>query len=168
MPAWPIVVQGAPELINGEAVVPGGREYFEQLRNELQARRDSMSAAVPAVTVEASAVENVRVARGAPGDQAEGRRAAHGGPSGPRLGAHLAQDHRSPSLDASRVGRPEDLVLLELEAHRQPVGDDPLRQRAWASSAPNTVENSSAKGRSARRWLAHHLHAPVVVLAASR
>jgi hypothetical protein len=63
MPAWPIVVQGAPELINGEPVVPGGREYFEQLRSELQARRDRMVAVVPAITVEASGAENARGAK---------------------------------------------------------------------------------------------------------
>lgn len=39
IPAWPIVVQGAPELINAETVVPGGREHFEELKRALEARR---------------------------------------------------------------------------------------------------------------------------------
>lgn len=39
MPAWPIIVQGAPEVISGYSVVPGGPEYFAQLRSELQVRR---------------------------------------------------------------------------------------------------------------------------------
>lgn len=37
---WPIVVQGAPELIDGQSVVPGGREYFLQLKEELHLRRE--------------------------------------------------------------------------------------------------------------------------------
>lgn len=39
MPQWPIVVQGAPEVIDGQAVVPGGREYYEQVKSELIARK---------------------------------------------------------------------------------------------------------------------------------
>lgn len=39
IPVWPIIVQGAPEVVDGETVVPGGPEYFEQLRSELQIRR---------------------------------------------------------------------------------------------------------------------------------
>ncbi len=39
IPAWPIVVQGAPEMINGEPVVPGGREHFEELKRALEVRR---------------------------------------------------------------------------------------------------------------------------------
>lgn len=44
MPQWPIVVQGAPELIDGQAVVPGGREYFEQVKGELIARKERYKA----------------------------------------------------------------------------------------------------------------------------
>jgi hypothetical protein len=40
MPQWPIVVQGAPEVIDGHSVVPGGKEYFDQVKTELQARKD--------------------------------------------------------------------------------------------------------------------------------
>ena len=39
IPAWPIVVQGAPEIINAETVVPGGREHFEELKRALEVRR---------------------------------------------------------------------------------------------------------------------------------
>jgi hypothetical protein len=41
-PAFPIVVQGAPEIIDASSVVPGGREYFEQVKLELRARRDRL------------------------------------------------------------------------------------------------------------------------------
>ncbi|MBE2253577.1 MAG: hypothetical protein IAE78_28875 [Myxococcus sp.] len=44
MPQWPIVVQGAPEVIDGQAVVPGGREYFEQVKGELLARKERLRA----------------------------------------------------------------------------------------------------------------------------
>lgn len=45
LPAWPIVVQGTPEVANGQMVVPGGREYFEQLKGELQVRKARMAPA---------------------------------------------------------------------------------------------------------------------------
>lgn len=41
-PAWPIVVQAEPEIIDGQSVVPGGREYFEQVKTELVARTERM------------------------------------------------------------------------------------------------------------------------------
>lgn len=41
---WPIVVQGAPELLDGQSVVPGGREYFEQVKGELIARKERYKA----------------------------------------------------------------------------------------------------------------------------
>lgn len=41
-PAWPIVVQAAPEVIDGQSVVPGGREYFQQVKTELVARTARM------------------------------------------------------------------------------------------------------------------------------
>lgn len=41
-PAWPIVVQAEPELIDGQAVVPGGRDYFAQVKSELIARTNRM------------------------------------------------------------------------------------------------------------------------------
>jgi hypothetical protein len=41
-PAWPIVVQAAPEVIDGQAVVPGGRDYFNQVKTELVARTERM------------------------------------------------------------------------------------------------------------------------------
>ena len=41
-PAWPIVVQAAPEVIDAQNVVPGGREYFEQVKSELIARTARM------------------------------------------------------------------------------------------------------------------------------
>jgi hypothetical protein len=40
--AFPIVVQGVPEVIDASSVVPGGREYFEQVKLELRARRDRL------------------------------------------------------------------------------------------------------------------------------
>lgn len=44
MPQWPIVVQGAPEVIDGQAVVPGGRDYYEQVKSELIARKERYKA----------------------------------------------------------------------------------------------------------------------------
>lgn len=41
-PAWPIVVQSQPEVIDGQSVVPGGREYFDQVKSELVARTARM------------------------------------------------------------------------------------------------------------------------------
>lgn len=41
-PAFPIVVQGEPEVIDATSVVPGGREYFEQVKAELLARRERL------------------------------------------------------------------------------------------------------------------------------
>lgn len=41
-PACPIVVQAAPELIDGQAVVPGGRDYFDQVKTDLVARTERM------------------------------------------------------------------------------------------------------------------------------
>lgn len=41
-PAWPIVVQAAPEVIDGQSVVPGGRDYFQQVKMELVARTARM------------------------------------------------------------------------------------------------------------------------------
>ena len=41
-PAWPIVVQAQPEVIDGHSVVPGGREYFDQVKMELVARTERM------------------------------------------------------------------------------------------------------------------------------
>ncbi len=42
MPAWPIVVQGSPELIDGVPTVPGGQEYFQQLKGELLSRSERL------------------------------------------------------------------------------------------------------------------------------
>lgn len=44
-PAWPIVVQGAPEVIDGTDTIPGGREYFEQVKLELMTRQERLKAA---------------------------------------------------------------------------------------------------------------------------
>ncbi len=41
-PAFPIVVQGAPEVIDSHSTVPGGREAFEQVKLELRARRERL------------------------------------------------------------------------------------------------------------------------------
>lgn len=41
-PAFPIVVQGATEIIDSNSVVPGGREVFEQVKVELMARRERL------------------------------------------------------------------------------------------------------------------------------
>ena len=41
-PAWPIVVQAEPEHIDGQTTVPGGREYFAQVKTELIARTARM------------------------------------------------------------------------------------------------------------------------------
>lgn len=44
LPGWPIVVQGAPEFIEGQPVVPGGRESFAQWKSELLARKERFKA----------------------------------------------------------------------------------------------------------------------------
>ncbi len=44
LPAWPIVVQGAPETIGGQPVVPGGPAYFESLKVELVSRSERANA----------------------------------------------------------------------------------------------------------------------------
>lgn len=44
-PAWPIVVQGAPEVIDGTDTIPGGREYFEQVKLELVKSQERLRAA---------------------------------------------------------------------------------------------------------------------------
>jgi hypothetical protein len=44
-PSWPIVVQGAPEVIDGTDTIPGGREYFEQVKMELLHRQERLKAA---------------------------------------------------------------------------------------------------------------------------
>lgn len=41
-PAWPIVVQAEPEVLDAQSVVPGGREYFNQVKTELVARTQRM------------------------------------------------------------------------------------------------------------------------------
>jgi hypothetical protein len=46
IPSWPIVVQGSPEVIDAQNTVPGGREYFEQVKGELIARREKMLARI--------------------------------------------------------------------------------------------------------------------------
>ncbi len=63
IPAWPIVVQGAPEELNGQAVVPGGRDYFEQLRGELKERLDRQARAATPVTVAAQAEKPTRTTK---------------------------------------------------------------------------------------------------------
>lgn len=84
-PAWPIVVQGAPEVIDSD-VVPGGPEYFEQVKLELSARKvkapvqaspqpaskDAGDGRVPA----SKASKEVRRARKVPLPKATARRTA--------------------------------------------------------------------------------------------
>jgi hypothetical protein len=53
-PGWPIVVQGAPEVLDEGTEVPGGREYFEQVKAELTARRDRLISMRPRHEVLAS------------------------------------------------------------------------------------------------------------------
>jgi hypothetical protein len=58
-PAWPIVVQGSPEVIDGADVIPGGREYFEQVKLELLNRQERLKVATrtPPTAVEPMLVE---------------------------------------------------------------------------------------------------------------
>lgn len=42
LPAFPIVVQGAPEMVKSTAVVPGGPETFESVKSELAMRRERL------------------------------------------------------------------------------------------------------------------------------
>ena len=47
LPAYPIVVQGAPEVIGTTEVVPGGPEAFEYVKLDLIARRERLKPARP-------------------------------------------------------------------------------------------------------------------------
>ena len=51
-PAFPIVVQGVPEVIDSTSVVPGGREAFEQVKIELQARRERLHPTRPMMVID--------------------------------------------------------------------------------------------------------------------
>lgn len=51
-PAFPIVVQGAPEVIDSHSVVPGGRDVFEQVKMELMARRERLHPTRAAMTLD--------------------------------------------------------------------------------------------------------------------
>ena len=68
-PAWPIVVQAAPEIIDGKDVVPGGRDYFNQVKTELVARTQRMKQRV--------SVSQMPAVRLSPEDLAPPRPAAH-------------------------------------------------------------------------------------------
>lgn len=69
-PAWPIVVQGAPEVIDGSDTIPGGREYFEQVKLELLSRQERLklatrpppTAAAPMLVERAPARQPVKAA----------------------------------------------------------------------------------------------------------
>ena len=68
-PAFPIVVQGAPEVLDSTSVVPGGKEYFEQVKLELRARRERMKprpvphvAAAPAPVLKAPPAMKLKAA----------------------------------------------------------------------------------------------------------
>lgn len=51
-PAFPIVVQGVPEVIDSTSVVPGGREAFEQVKVELRARRERLRPTRPMMVID--------------------------------------------------------------------------------------------------------------------
>ena len=74
-PAWPIVVQAQPEFIDGQSVVPGGREYFDQVKTELVARTQRMKQRVsvsqmPAVRLAPEPEKAPVVVRAAPARKA--------------------------------------------------------------------------------------------------
>ncbi|MCC6335830.1 MAG: hypothetical protein IT380_17805 [Myxococcales bacterium] len=64
-PAWPIVVQGAPEVIEGADTIPGGRDYFEQVKLELRTRQERLVAASRSTPVPAPAQEPRTASRAA-------------------------------------------------------------------------------------------------------
>ena len=45
LPSYPVVVQGAPEVIDAHSVIPGGAETFEQVKADLASRRANALAA---------------------------------------------------------------------------------------------------------------------------
>lgn len=51
--AWPIVVQGAPEVIDGDEI-PGGPEYFQQVKRELVERQQRLASALRAPSMSAA------------------------------------------------------------------------------------------------------------------
>jgi len=91
-PAFPIVVQGAEEVIDASSVVPGGREYFEQVKLELRARRDRLRPVRPVAVLPPAPV----VASSGTRVKAKKLRAAH-----PVVSARTAR--RTPRR-ASRTG----------------------------------------------------------------
>lgn len=80
-PAWPIVVQAAPEVIDGHSVVPGGREYFQQVKTELVARTARMKQRVsvsqmPVVRLAPEARASKPMVKAAPAKRPTARKAA--------------------------------------------------------------------------------------------
>lgn len=59
---WPIVVQGAPEVLDGQPEVPGGRAYFDQVKGELVARKERYKA----LEARRNSVNQMRVVSDAP------------------------------------------------------------------------------------------------------
>ena len=80
-PAWPIVVQAAPEIIDGQSVVPGGREYFQQVKMELVARTARMKQRVsvsqmPVVRLAPEVKASKPMVKAAPAKRPTARKAA--------------------------------------------------------------------------------------------
>lgn len=97
-PAWPIVVQAAPEVIDGQAVVPGGREYFDQVKTELVARTARMKQ-----RVSVSQMPAVRLAPEVepPKPQVKAAKAAAGRPTARKAAAA----RRAPARASARTAR---------------------------------------------------------------
>ncbi len=80
-PAWPIVVQAAPEIIDGQSVVPGGKEYFQQVKMELVARTARMKQRVsvsqmPVVRLAPEVKASKPMVKAAPAKRPTARKAA--------------------------------------------------------------------------------------------
>ena len=102
-PAWPIVVQAAPEVIDGQSVVPGGSEYFQQVKTELVARTARMKQRVsvsqmPVVRLAPEARASKPMVKAAPAKRATATKAA------PRKVATSAR-RSAPSRASARTAR---------------------------------------------------------------
>ncbi|MDP2269090.1 MAG: hypothetical protein Q8N23_13855 [Archangium sp.] len=102
-PAWPIVVQAAPEVIDAQNVVPGGREYFQQVKTELVARTARMKQRVsvsqmPVVRLAPEAKASKPMVKAAPAATAKR-------PAAPARKATTAARRSAPARSSARTAR---------------------------------------------------------------
>lgn len=102
-PAWPIVVQSQPELLGGDDVVPGGRDYFNQVKSELVARTERMKQRV--------SVSQMPVVRLAPAEKKPPVKLTPAAPSAPSAA-------KRPAARKSVAAKPVKAVKAKSPARR--------------------------------------------------